>query len=405
MATRFDYTYYSLSLNNIDAETSDALAHEPNLVFNEQRDVALITDCEDYDFAIENFKIDLKTLPSFIPTIRTNFNNDLTTLEKDTTIYTIGLSYTDPGDSTTYGGFAKVIFTAQDLTIPQPNFQNGYADYKVGYYNVFNYEYFLVMVNKAIAEATYSLKTSLGSSGLNAEALVLVNNIPFFTFDKDTQLINFQAPSDIYSNNYNVVLNTPLYRLFNSLPALTNKDTYKMVIIAYQSITTVYKEVHGFKLNLSNFGQTSVVTVISPPQLDGSISNTSATYLSIYQDYPTVDSWSPVESIVISSDTIPIKSSARSSNHSFVNGLETTKGSKNVSELEITDFKAGDYEGGVIYNPTEKRWLNMVQQKELSRISINVFYRSKLTGELIPIKINSGGSFSMKLVFRKVKLY
>ena len=404
MATRYDYTYYSLSLNNIDAETQDATTHEPNLVFNEQRDVALITSCEDYDFAIENFKIDLKTLPAFIPTIRTNFNDDLTVLDKDTTIYTIGITYVNPSNSKTYAGFAKVIFTPQDFTIPQPNFQNGYADYKVGYYNIYNYEYFIVMVNKAIVDATTSLGFCIAYHQISP-AHDLNGNIPFFTFDKDTQLINLQAPSEKYNDTYNIVLNSPLYRLFNSLPSVIKKQTCNTVDVEPNSaVIPVVKDIQGFELNLNNFGQTSTLDVISPPQLNGSTSTTSAKYLSIYQDYSTFDSWSPVESIVISSDTIPIKSSARSSNHSFVNGLETTKGSKNVSELEITDFKAGDYEGGVIYNPTEKRWLNMVQQTELSRISINVFYRSKLTGELIPIKLNSGGSFSMKLVFRKLKI-
>ena len=43
---RFDYTYYSLSVNNLDAETSDAKAHEPNTVFNEQRDNAIIENCK-----------------------------------------------------------------------------------------------------------------------------------------------------------------------------------------------------------------------------------------------------------------------------------------------------------------------------------------------------------------------
>jgi len=124
--------------------------------------------------------------------------------------------------------------------------------------------------------------------------------------------------------------------------------------------------------------------------------------MQIYQDYTTWDSWSPVESLVLTSHTIPIKTSARSGNHGFVNGVETTTGSLNVFELEITDFKSGEYEGGVIYNPTEKRWLNLVEQAQLNEISISVFYRSKLTGQLIGITLGSGSTFSLKMVFRKL---
>ena len=67
--------------------------------------------------------------------------------------------------------------------------------------------------------------------------------------------------------------------------------------------------------------------------------------MQIYQDFTTWDSWSPVESIVLTSHTIPVKTSARSANHKFVNGVETTAGSLNVLELEITDLKVVNMKG------------------------------------------------------------
>jgi hypothetical protein len=45
----------------------------------------------------------------------------------------------------------------------------------------------------------------------------------------------------------------------------------------------------------------------------------------------------------------------------------------------------------------------MDQQKELKNINLGMFYRSKLKGALVPVKINSGGSFSIKFVFKKPK--
>lgn len=55
------------------------------------------------------------------------------------------------------------------------------------------------------------------------------------------------------------------------------------------------------------------------------------------------------------------------------------------------------------YTPLTKRWINLKQQEELTEINIGAFYRNKLDGNLIPIRINSGGNFSMKIVFRKLK--
>ena len=66
----FEYVYYNALINNIDSKSDDTFTHEPNLVFNEQKPDPLIKNCEDYEFAIESFKLDLKTLPVIIPTIK-----------------------------------------------------------------------------------------------------------------------------------------------------------------------------------------------------------------------------------------------------------------------------------------------------------------------------------------------
>jgi hypothetical protein len=92
-----------------------------------------------------------------------------------------------------------------------------------------------------------------------------------------------------------------------------------------------------------------------------------------------------------------------SANHTYYDGIEDTTGSLNVYELLITDFKSGSYEGGILYAPNEKRYMNLNQLEELKNINISVFYRSKLTGALVPVQLNSGGSFSCKILFRKPK--
>ena len=58
--SRYEFVYYNALINNIDSNST--FHHEPHLVFNEQRDGALIRNCEDYDMSIANFKVDLKTL-------------------------------------------------------------------------------------------------------------------------------------------------------------------------------------------------------------------------------------------------------------------------------------------------------------------------------------------------------
>ena len=83
--------------------------------------------------SIANFKVDLKCLPTFIPTIRYS-DDDSLEATRNQTIYTITL---------TYGGFAStsdVYYTPQDKTNGKSpaNFKDGYANYRSGYYNVYN---------------------------------------------------------------------------------------------------------------------------------------------------------------------------------------------------------------------------------------------------------------------------
>jgi len=71
--------------------------------------------------------------------------------------------------------------------------------------------------------------------------------------------------------------------------------------------------------------------------------------------------------------------------------------------MELNDFRGGQLKAGVIYDPTNYRWINMLDMAELKHINFQVFYRLKINGALIPFKLNSGGSFGLKLCFRKLK--
>lgn len=386
--SRFEYVYLNCLINNIDSKST--INHEPHLVFNEQRDSPLIENCQDYDLAISNFKVDLKCLPTFIPTIRYS-DDDSLEATRNQTIYTITL---------TYGGFAStanVYYTPQDKTngTTPPMFKDGYADYRSGYYNLYNYEFFFVMVNEAIKQAFIGLQETLVTYNQTKD---IGKSMPFFIFDKDTGLIYLNAPESTFNDDtedvVSIYLNKPLYRLFNSLPFTHQTETF-------MSISPRTLTMSGFKINMSNFGNIAE-TQFLPPQSDGSVATTKVNYLSVYQDYTTLDTWSPVESIVISSNTIPVRSSNTSANHSFENGSETISGSSNIVELELSDFKSGSFIAGVIYEPSYPRWINMRNQSELTNINIEMFYRSKLDGSLVPVHINSGGTFSLKLVFRKL---
>ena len=84
--------------------------------------------------------IDFKSLPVFIPTIK--YNTNPTDIEKTVTIYEITLVYN------TNSATSPIYF--QDQTKTLPNHVNGKANYKSGYYNLYNYDFFFTMVNESI---------------------------------------------------------------------------------------------------------------------------------------------------------------------------------------------------------------------------------------------------------------
>ena len=410
----YKYTYYTCLTNNIDSRITDTTI-EPNLQFNEMRENPIITNTKDYDVCITNFKLDTKTLPSFIPIIKYNNSQNLSDRQKNTTIYELTYSVTVNG--TTYSHTQPIYFKPQDTTISSspPEFINGSANYKSGYYNIYNYENFFTLLNTALRSAILGLQSTYDSyHGNNAfnvrfgdSTQTSFNNfqIPSIIFDKDTKLAYINAPvknfDNTSSNCLSLYFNAPLYRLLDSLPftkIILNSSTRDSA-----TGLPIQKQQELFKLNFNNFENSNVISLYPKTYLQNSVQTVKVDHYLIYQDYETLTSWSPVESIVLASSTLPIAATIVSQNHTYIQGQETTEGSSNIIEMEMADFRGSELKPGIIYDPKILRWINLRDMSELKNISFQVLFRLKIDGQLIPLKINSGGSFGLKLCFRKPK--
>ena len=70
----------------------------------------------------------------------------------------------------------------------------------------------------------------------------------------------------------------------------------------------------------------------------------------------------------------------------------------NITDL-VTDEQS--YRGSLLYVPSaEYRWISLTTSRPISQFDIQVYWRSKI-GSLIPFTLPSGGSCSMKVLFRK----
>ena len=196
--SRYDYTYYTCLINNHDSKHTPSTI-EPALQFNEDRNNPVITNTADYDMTITNFKLDTKTLPSFIPIIK--FNESPTNEQKLETIYEVTFSVSIEGKL--YSASAPCLFIPQDETVSgttAPEFKNGYADYKSGFYNIYNFENFFKSVNEAIRMCIFLLRQVVNDyfpdqNLIFPETGIGDYPIPYFIFDKDSSLAYVNAPA------------------------------------------------------------------------------------------------------------------------------------------------------------------------------------------------------------------
>lgn len=132
------------------------------------------------------------------------------------------------------------------------------------------------------------------------------------------------------------------------------------------------------------------------------------------QDYRSTDTmWSPVANIVFTSALLPLKKEFNAApvelNQTNVNGKSVP--AQSSFEPIICDFvidqqieSAQGWRSFALYEPTaEYRLLSLqASHEEIRNIDIQVWWRYRLTGELIPLTMANSSDVSIKMLFRKV---
>ena len=376
-----NHIYYDLLNTNI--ENSDS---EPILCsFTEQRNQNFLENPEDYKLSITRFMIETPAIPLFRPTIQSIPIEEVPIdIEPgDYTIYSISLQLSN---AEAFNGTYQptqvsqqyIVWEPQTLnkkTPSSPYFNtNGLQDNSTGYYNCMSYAWFLGLIKKAFDKALEEL-------GLNN-----IYTSPSIYFDSASSLFVLSAPQNGYDTNstedyyLEIYMNKPLYQLFSSLPA-TNNSSLKDYGLNFQIITNNY---NGFS-----------VTVIN-----------DADHFMVYSEYPTTYLWSPVSSIVFTSSNLPVSPSNVSNPIVTRDGTNLLLSGQSNTRMIITDLVAGDnYKPYLVYTPSaEYRFMDLKGGVPIKDIDIQVYYQDR-QGNLNELKLSSGSSCSIKLLFqRKVLL-
>jgi hypothetical protein len=383
-----DTVYFDILSTNFESTITPPKV----FTYNESRSNPFVENPEHYDLSILRFTVDTGTLPLFIPSITPNQSN------KDKTIYSVSMVQTD-----VVGGVVTeltdvyqqfITWIPQDKSAAPPlapiSNPSKIQDNNSGYYNCYSYEWFLFLVYSAMDEALTNLK-------LDAGYVPPVGTVftPIIKWDPATKTAIIQGQQNVFnaqvSPQIKLFFNAPLFELFSSFPS---------VYIGYDSLSA--SDGRNFQIVFPDIGGSNVSQVFP----DGVPDASTATFynvINVYQEYSTISAWSPITSIVFTSNTLPIEPNQVSTPIVFDNGVPLIGGTPANVENIITDIATdnGLYRPNIVYVPSaEYRRIHLYGNRPLHNIDLNIYYRLK-TGVLVPFRLASGGSITIKLAFLK----
>jgi len=381
--SKADKIYYDVAVSNLQNSTT-----APQIfTYQDTRTTPFIHIPEEYTMSIIRFTMGSSSLPVFIPQIQPNQGN------RDLTIYSVTLAYQGIEVQT------FIDWNPQDTGAPIPpapnQTANGRQFNQEGYYNCYSYTWFIERIYTAFQTCFFNLNLAVIAAALGPLPTVYA---PVISWDPTTNSASLYADYAGYENNplapvpqIAVFMNAPLFSLFNSFPAtylgynVTNGKNYKIPFV--------------------DIGGTNIITLIPPLQYPPAV---IVNYKAILwtQEQSTTASWSPILSVVFTSNTLPIEANQVSTPVIFSNNQNVALGGNNSDFANIiTDIVSedGNYRPNLVYNPSaEYRRISLKGNRPLYSVDLNIFYKIT-TGELIPIKLFSGESVTMKILFERIK--
>jgi hypothetical protein len=365
-----DILFYNILVhNNNTGFDEDGNATSVNtdiqLRFNETRSQPYINCADNYYMSVIRFDVDTASLPVFIPQpIAGAPPSPLSGYFE--TIYSFYIN----------GNETKVQWIPQDLSIPIPTVAPySYSDYQ--YFYCFSYNYFLDLLNTQISGA-YGGTGPAPFLRYSAGNIDIIGSVNEWATDINGGIMGINTLS----------FNPALYSLFSSFPAI------KKISGNYQIL---------FVQNASGLNTITVETAIPP-----AVSTPYQAIVTSTENSP-LPIWNPVESVVFTTNLLPVVSELIAKPQIFgkapVTGPFVPPSNAQVQNI-LTDF-ASPLNYGVEYKPTisytpvsEFRLTDMFDEKPVRDLDIQVFWKDYY-GQLHPFILYSGGTATIKIMFRK----
>lgn len=427
----YDIVYYNANIVNAESANDVNYNDVPNVKFQETRNVPIISNAGDYEFSIVRFQINgsNKMLPLFVPQI------EIGQPDIDKTIYSLGLylqkTYLDTsGNLQTFKGYAKlpISFISENLQygdvsnglLPAPPLKT--QDLSSDYYYVYTYEHVVTMVNATMKDvydiivADYNAYYAANGGGGGTQTLTSFP--PYMTFEADKKLFNLYGDTYSYGGQFRRSFHNPpqagderfdLYFDDNLMGLFSSFDS-----VFYSNVVTNNNSANTTELNHINFYNKLNTNIWKPNGFTG-FTPLADSYYKMQQNYTSTSTlWSPVSSIVFTSNQLPVlveQVSAPivygSSNGDDANQSSTASYSPIIADFVLNVKNADDYSQFILYDPQgEFKMASFLggSNSAITNIDIACWWKNRLTGSLVPMKIYNYSTVSIKMMFRKKKI-
>lgn len=328
-------------------------------------------------------------------------------------------------------------------------------DISTRYYYCGTYQWFVNLVNQALIDAQTTLYNDFQAAWTLAVAADAANNpfpyatltdflggvfnTPVLTYDGTTMLFScwmdsraFGAPVTPFvavpyspgvpgpqtSPRARFFMNTNAYGLFANFPSVywntTNQlSTLEVAGSQYDSLGATTPEGYTFELLAVNQAYANVVDYAQTPFSNYVPVQYQQPYYKMVQEFPSVDSlWSPIESLVFTTSLLPVRAEQVAAPTILGQGNLGVSAATTQSAFTpiITDIAldttvggSGAYRQFISYVPAAEYRLSdfTPSQTNIQQVDIQLYFKNRLDGQLVPVTMYNLSTASLKLLFRR----
>ena len=428
-----DHVYYSANIINTNTDTYGA-GDDPAAQFTETRNVPILRDGHDYEVSVLSCKVNGggKTLPILVPLIQTgssqnNVNLTVYSVQLNVAYYSSGVKYatSDPQfiiwapenlDSATAVPTGPVV-TQSDSA----------------YYYCYSYNHWVVLVNRALQTAYTQLQTNITAVG----AYTLQSACPTVEYDEISGLFSFYTTAGTTNSAWGTMAEkAPTEANLTAAGLLPSTAATEFMFVGYNLnfeglMTNFDTQYYGYNQTAWETGANtaSTSTQLYLPENTLIVRNKTGTNILnqidpttgvaysaprirfvTTQDFISTDTlWSPVQSIVLTTNLIPTRNEFVSAPIVLGTGNVVSQGTSSFQTvlLDFYDDKdvAHSWRGELTYKPSAEFIPVSLSPThgEIKSVDFIVSWRNRLTNQLVPLRLYNTSSISVRLLFRRSK--